>query len=132
MSDVIDLSDLVKSVKFKFNDQEFEIPPIPDDKLKEIMAIANMITKSGEDKKKRDEEEGEEAEDDDSDLFIEHHNKFLSLSVQRKDEQNVYHKMEPDDFKTWPLKLKNRVMELVFEQVGTSTGDDIPADSEKN
>ena len=45
MSDVIDLSDLVKSVKFKFNDQEFEIPPIPDDKLKEIMAIANMITK---------------------------------------------------------------------------------------
>lgn len=126
MSDVIDLSDLVKSVKFKFNDQEFEIPPIPDDKLKEIMAIANKITKAGEDKDK------DKEEDDDSDLFIEHHNKFLSLSVQRKDEQNVYHKMEPDDFKTWPLKLKNRVMELVFEQVGTSTGDDIPADSEKN
>ena len=32
----------------------------------------------------------------------------------------------------WPLKLKNKVMELVFEQVGTSTGDTIPVDSEKN
>jgi hypothetical protein len=121
MSDVIDLSDLVKAVKFKFNNEEFEIPPIPDDKLKEIMAIANKITKSGENE-----------EDKDSDLFIEHHNKFLSLSVQRKDEQNVYHKMEPNDFASWPLKLKNRVMELVFEQVGTSTGDAIPVDSEKN
>jgi len=121
MSDVIDLSDLVKAVKFKFNDEEFEIPPIPDDKLKEIMAIANMITKSGENE-----------EDKDNDLFIEHHNKFLSLSVQRKDDQNTYHKMEPDAFKSWPLKLKNKVMELVFEQVGTSTGDTIPVDSEKN
>lgn len=126
MSDVIDLSDLVKAVKFKFNDEEFEIPPIPDDKLKEIMAIANKITKAGEDKDK------DKEEDEDSDLFIEHHNKFLSLSVQRKDDQDVYHKMEPQEFTSWPLKLKNKVMELVFEQVGTSTGDAIPADSEKN
>ena len=53
------------------------------------------------------------------------------MSVQKKDGED-YTKMDEKEFVTWPLKLKNRVMELVFEQVGTSSGDDIPADQEKN
>lgn len=122
MTDVIDLSDLVQSVKFKFNKEEFEIPPIPDDKLKGIMSIANKITKAS---KEDQEEEGA------NDEFIANHNKFLSMAVQKKDGDN-YVKMEPDGFSKWPLKLKNKVMELVFEQIGTSSGEDIPADSEKN
>lgn len=128
MSEVIDLSDLVQSVKFKFNNEEFEIPPIPDDKLKGIMSIANKITEAGKESK-----EGKEGKmgDTDNDEFIANHNKFLSMAVQKKDGDN-YVKMEPDGFSKWPLKLKNKVMELVFEQIGTSSGDDIPADSEKN
>lgn len=119
MVDVIDLSDLVQSVKFKFNDQECEIPPIPDDKLRGIMKIANKIT------------EVTKSEDKDNDEFIANQNKFLAMSVQKKDGKS-YVKMDENEFVTWPLKLKNRVMELVFEQVGTSSGDDISSDSEKN
>lgn len=125
MSEVIDLSDLVQSVKFKFNKEEFEIPPIPDDKLKGIMSIANKITEASKDNK-----EGQ-VEDTVNDEFIANHNKFLSMAVQKKD-GDKYTKMEPDGFSKWPLKLKNKVMELVFEQIGTSSGDDIPAESEKN
>jgi hypothetical protein len=122
MSNVIDLSDLVKAVKFKFNDEEFEIPPIPDDRLKGIMSIANKITKASKD---------ESNDGSINDEFIADHNKFLAMAVQKKVGNN-YNKMEPDNFTSWPLKLKNRVMELVFEQVGTSSGEKIPADSEKN
>jgi len=122
MSNVIDLSDLVKAVKFKFNDEEFEIPPIPDDRLKGIMGIANKITKASKD---------ESNDGSINDEFIADHNKFLAMAVQKKVGNN-YNKMEPDNFTSWPLKLKNRVMELVFEQVGTSSGEKIPADSEKN
>jgi hypothetical protein len=122
MSNVIDLSDLVKAIKFKFNDEEFEIPPIPDDKLKGIMGIANKITKASK----------EETEDSVmTEAFIADHNKFLAMAVQKKVGDN-YNKMEPGNFTSWPLKLKNKVMELVFEQVGTSSGDNIPAESEKN
>jgi len=125
MSEVIDLSDLVQSVKFKFNDQEFEIPPIPDDKLKGIMSIANKITETSKEGKKGSVADGDNEE------FISNHNKFLAMAIQKKD-GDKYIKMEPDGFSEWPLKLKNKVMELVFEQIGTSSGDDIPADSEKN
>ena len=122
MVDVIDLSDLVQSVKFKFNDQECEIPPIPDDKLRGIMNIANKITESSKDGL-NDEKTNDE--------FIANQNKFLSMAIQKKDGKS-YTKMDEGDFASWPLKLKNKVMELVFEQIGTSSGEDISADSEKN
>jgi len=122
MVDVIDLSDLVKSVKFKFNDQECEIPPIPDDKLRGIMKIANKITESSKDGL-NDEKTNDE--------FIANQNKFLSMAIQKKKDKS-YVKMDESDFESWPLKLKNRVMELVFEQIGTSSGEDISAESEKN
>ena len=122
MSKVIDLSDLVQSIQFKFNDEEFEIPPIPDDKLKGIMGIANKITKAS----KEDSEESVMTEE-----FIADHNKFLSMAVQKKQGEN-YIKMEANHFSSWPLKLKNKVMELVFEQAGTSSGDNISVESEKN
>jgi hypothetical protein len=122
MTDVIDLSDLVKAIKFKFNDQEFEIPPIPDDKLKSIMSIANKITEAGKEGL-RDDKANEE--------FIKNQNKFLSMGIQKKQGKS-YNKMEPNDFSSWPLKLKNRVMELVFEQVGTSSGEEVSSDAEKN
>ncbi len=122
MSKVIDLSDLVQSVRFKFNNEEFEIPPIPDDKLKSIMGIANKITKASK------------IESEDSGLneeFINDHNDFLSMAVQKKQGEN-YIKMENSEFTSWPLKLKNKVMELVFGQIGTSSGETVSADSEKN
>lgn len=122
MSKVIDLSDLVQSVKFKFNNEEFEIPPIPDDKLKSIMGVASKITKASK------------IESEDSGLneeFINDHNDFLSMAVQKKHGEN-YIKMEKSEFTSWPLKLKNKVMELVFGQIGTSSGENISADSEKN
>ncbi len=123
MVDVIDLSDLVQSVRFKFNDQECEIPPIPDDKLRGIMKIANKITEVTK--------KGGAEDDKSNDEFITNQNKFLAMSVQKKDGKS-YVKMDEKEFSTWPLKLKNRVMELVFEQVGTSSGEDISSDSEKN
>jgi hypothetical protein len=122
MVDVIDLDDLVQPIRFKFSDQECEIPPIPDDKLKSIMSMANKITESSKDGL-MDEKSNEE--------FIKNQNDFLSMAVQKKDGEE-YKKMKSTDFSSWPLKLKNRVMELVFEQVGTSSGDEIKADSEKN
>jgi hypothetical protein len=122
MSDVIDLSDLVKALKFKFNDEAFEIPPIADDKLKSIMSVANLITEAGK---------SGITDDKSNDEFIKNQNKFLSLGVQRQDGKN-YVKMEPKNFSSWPLKLKNRVMELIFEQIGTSSGEGIAPDSEKN
>lgn len=122
MVDVIDLSDLVQSVRFKFNDQECEIPPIPDDKLRGIMNIANKITESSKDGL-NDEKTNDE--------FISNQNKFLAMAIQKKDGKS-YAKMDESDFAAWPLKLKNRVMELVFEQIGTSSGEDITAESEKN
>ena len=124
MTTVIDLNDLVQPIKFKFSEMEFEIPPIPDDKLKSIMSIANKITESTK------KEEGF-MDDNSNDEFIKNQNIFLSMAIQKKDGEN-YNKMKPTDFSSWPLKLKNRVMELVFEQIGTSSGEDVPVDSEKN
>ena len=122
--EVMDLSDLVMAVKFKFNDLEFEIPPIPDDKLKAIMSTANKIT------------EGSKAglmDDKSNEEFIKNQNVFLSLGVQKKDKDSEnYSKMKATDFASWPLKLKNKVMELIFEQIGTSSGETISPDSEKN
>ena len=126
MTNVIDLNDLVQPVKFKFSDMEFEIPPIPDDKLKSIMGIANKITESTK-------KEESFMDDKSNDEFIKNQNIFLSMAVQKKDGENDnYNKMKPTDFSSWPLKLKNKVMELVFEQIGTSSGEDVPVDSEKN
>ena len=87
------------------------------------MDIANKITQKSKEDSSMEEGVSEE--------FITNHNKFLAMAVKKKDGDN-YIKTKPDDFSEWPLKLKNKVMELVFEQIGTSSGEDIPVDSEKN
>jgi hypothetical protein len=126
MTTVIDLSDLVQPVKFKFTEMEFEIPPIPDDKLRSIMSIANKITAATK------KEEGF-TDEKSNDEFIKNQNDFLSMAVQKKDgDSEIYKKMKPSDFSSWPLKLKNKVMELVFSQIGTSSGEGVAVDQEKN
>ena len=90
------------------------------------MGIANKITESTK-------KEESFMDDKSNDEFIKNQNIFLSMAVQKKDGENDnYNKMKPTDFSSWPLKLKNKVMELVFEQIGTSSGEDVPVDSEKN
>jgi hypothetical protein len=37
--------------------------------------------------------------------------------------------MAKKDFESWPMKLKNRVLELVFSQIGTAP---VEGESEKN
>lgn len=123
MSEVMDLNDLVQSVKFTVLKKNYEISPMNDIKMKKVMSLSKKISelsKSSDDETMSDEQE-EELLDTQNTILHE----CVSLSVNDNLTQ-----IEKKDFSLWPMRLKNKVLELVFKQIGS--GDLVDGEAEKN
>jgi len=118
----IDLNDLVQSVHFNVLGDKFEIPPMNDVKMKKVMGLSKKITtlsKTENDESLTDEEEAE---------LLDCQNTILHECVSKIDGKNLK-QIDQEEFGNWPIRLKNRVLELVFSQIGSGEED---KDSEKN
>jgi hypothetical protein len=120
MSKVIDLSDLVEDVEFKVKDAHYRIPAFNDKQMKEITRIANEISGL---LKGSDEEKLENNTE-----YLDKQNQILEKTVLRKDGNAL----TKDELEEWPIKLKSKVTELVFDSIGASSGKNVTEEQEKN
>lgn len=122
MSEVMDLNDLVQSVKFTVLEKNYEIPPMNDVKMKKVMSLSKRISElsKGSDDETMSDEQEEELLDTQNTIL---HN-CVSLSVNDNLTQ-----IDKKDFSLWPMRLKNKVLELVFNQIGSGNVDE---EAEKN
>lgn len=120
MGKVIDLSDLVEDLEFKVKEDHYRIPAFSDGQMKEITRIANEISSllKGSDEEKL----VNNAE------YLDKQNELLSKTVLRKDGNTV----DMEQLEKWPLKLKGRIVELVFDNISASSGKAVTEEQEKN
>lgn len=122
MSEVMDLNDLVQSVKFTVLKKNYEIPPMNDVKMKKVMSLSKRISelsKGSDDETMSDEQEEE---------LLDTQNTILHSCVSLSVNDNLT-QIDKKDFSLWPMRLKNKVLELVFNQIGTGNVDE---EAEKN
>jgi len=126
MENVIDLNDLVKSVNFTVLEKNYEIPPMNDVKMKKVMELSKHISKIT---KSSEKEEGMSVEEEEE--LLDTQNTILHECVSLNDDKTKGLKQIPKkDFADWPMRLKNKVLELVFNQVGG--GETPKGETEKN
>lgn len=123
MSEVMDLNDLVQSVKFTVLEKTYEISPMNDVKMKKVMSLSKKISelsKGSDDDSAISEKQEEELLDTQNTIL---HN-CVSLNINDNLTQ-----IDKKDFSLWPMRLKNKVLELVFKQIGSG---DVDEEAEKN
>lgn len=121
--EVMDLNELVQSVEFTVLDGNFEIPPMNDVKMKKVMGLSKTISSLSERT-----EDAAPLSDEDEDKLLNCQNTILSECVSKKTDDKLS-KMAKKDFEGWPMKLKNKVLELVFSQIGSAPAE---GETEKN
>jgi len=122
MSEVMDLNDLVQAVDFTVLEATYQIPPMNDAKMKKVMGLSKSISSlSSEDRKDALSEEEEEQ-------LLDLQNTILHECVSLNDDDKLK-QVPKTKFADWPMKLKNKVLELIFGQLGTGAPE---GESEKN
>ena len=122
MSEVMDLNDLVQSVNFTVLDGTYEIPPMNDAKMKKVMGLSKSISNLSSDDRK------EALTDEEEENLLNLQNTILHECVSESVDDKL--KQVPKaKFADWPMKLKNKVLELIFSQIGSGTPE---GETEKN
>ena len=118
---VIDLNDLVQSVKFTVLEKNFEITPMNDIKMKKVMGFSKKISALSKDE--------DEVSDEKEIELLQTQNTILHECVSINIDNNLT-QVSKEDFSEWPMRLKNKVLELVFNQIGG--GETPDEEAEKN
>ena len=123
--EMMDLNDLVKSINFTVMEQNYEISPMNDTKMKSVMGLSKKITEltniTTDEESMSEEQEAE---------LLDTQNTILHNTVSLNKEDKLL-QVTKKDFADWPMKLKNKVLELVFNRIGGG-GDNIEPEAEKN
>lgn len=125
MNEVMDLNDLVKSVKFTVLEKNYEIPPMNDIKMKKVMSLSKKITTLT----KATEDPNDSMSDQQEEELFDTQNTILCECVNLLSADDKLSQVDKKDFSLWPMRLKNKVLELVFDQIGGGTPE---GETEKN
>jgi hypothetical protein len=113
MDNVMDLNDLVQSVKFTVLEKNYEIPPMNDIKMKKVMSLSKKITALT----KATEDPEDSMSDQQEEELLNTQNTILHACVNLNVDDKLS-QVNKEDFALWPMRLKNKVLELVFDQIG--------------
>lgn len=122
MSEVIDLNELVEAVEFTVFNENYEIPPMNDAKMKKVMGMSKEVgnlSKAEQDAPLSDEEETK---------VLDLQNTILHETVMIKEDDKLK-QVAKSKFADWPMKLKSKVIEMVYGQLGTGAPE---GEQEKN
>jgi hypothetical protein len=122
MSEVLDLNDLVKSIEFTVLEGTYTIPPMNDAKMKKVMGISKDITNLSSDERK------EQLTEEEEDKLLDLQNTILHEVLLLKEDDKTK-QLPKNKYAEWPMRLKNKVLGLIFDQLGSGTPE---GETEKN
>jgi len=105
LNEMMDFSDLANGLKFKFQDEIFEITPISNSKAKKLFAMSKKL-------KVNKENTDQEEENDVTDVF-DFQAEYINAAVINSKGEKVSIEVIED----WPAKFTNKVMHLINEQI---------------
>ena len=119
-NEVLDFTDYATPIDFKFDDNIYRIPAFNKDQIEKLMELnKNFI-------------DIDEVDDDDSEGqmkktkdYFEMQDIFIATALMRK-KGDGYKTIEPSDLNSWPVKVKNKVMQQISEQMSVTVEDDEP------
>lgn len=124
MSEILDFTDYAEPLDFKYNDQLYRIPALNKDQIEKLMSINKDFFVSEADLLPPKEDEGFSNEQvSKAGKFFDMQEVFITTALQKKIE-NDWVKVEVAEVSNWPVKVKNRVMSAVSEQMAVSADEE--------
>ncbi len=123
MSEVLDLNDLVKAIEFTVLGGKYQIPAMNDAKMKKVMGISKQITTLSSDENKSS------LTDEEEDQLLDLQNTILHEVLVLVEEDGKSKQLAKNKYAEWPMRLKNKVLGLIFDQLGSGTPE---GETEKN
>lgn len=119
VNELLDFSDLDERIEFKYKEDMFCIPAFTKKQLDTLMAISKRFVA---DAPKGEEVETENMSEEDmerSKNFFNMQDEYLIAAVSRIDE-NILVPLTQDDIDSWPIRLKNKIMSLINNQMSST------------
>lgn len=124
MSEVLDLNDLVQAIEFTVLGGTYQVPAMNDAKMKKVMGISKEITALSSDENK------EGLSDEEEDKLLDLQNTILhEVLVLVEGDEGKTKQLPKTKYADWPMRLKTRVLGLIFDQLGSGTPE---GETEKN
>ena len=112
MAEIMDFTDYAKPFDFKYGDGVYRIPAFGKQQIEKLMEFS----------KKFDEEKVEDESKAGS--FFGVQDEYLVCALLKKNASEVYVKCEIGEFINWPIKLKNKIMKHINDQMSAVTEED--------
>lgn len=127
MSEILDFTDYARPFDFKFNEGLYRIPAFSKVQIEKLMQI-NQRFLSLEKKRKENEQKSNEENsiDDDTGSYFKMQDEFLSSALFKKQDNDTFAPISSEELDSWPVKVKNKVMNEVGKQMSSNISDDEP------
>lgn len=129
MNDILDFTDYAKHIDFKYQNAVYRVPPFNKSQIETLMAINKKFVDIGGGMP--DSDESDDSADDlkeisgkleTSNQYFSMQDEFLACALFKKEGES-FQPVDISEFTNWPVKLKNRVMKIINEQMSTTIED---------
>jgi hypothetical protein len=120
MSEILDFTDYAEPLDFKYNNQLYRIPALNKDQIEKLMSINKDFFVSEEDLlPSKENEVFSNDQISKAGKFFDMQEVFITTALLKKVE-NDWVEVEVAEVIDWPVKVKNRIMSAVSEQMAMS------------
>ena len=123
--EIMDFTQYAEEIGFTFKGETYFIPAFNKTELRAIMEINSKRESKKEDVEGEDKEKKEE---EDNVKYFDYQDEMLAIGVYKKGEKGERIKLDISHFEEWPVAVKNKVMDIVNEQMSLMTKEDIESE----
>jgi hypothetical protein len=133
INDILDFTDYAKPFDFKFNENVYRIPAFSKVQIEKLMNINKKFIEIGKsvDKTLTDLIPGEDKdmtveELETSKTYFDMQDEFIACALLRKIGDGSFAGILENELTDWPVKVKNKVMKVISDQMSMSVEDEEP------
>ena len=134
---ITDFDDYAKPFDFKFQGQVYRIPAMDKITIEALMALNQKmrdekLEKTAQEMLKEDENSDDGISKDDLDntkKFFDLQDEYIALAVKLLQEDGSIKDLQKEHFINWAVKVKNKVMSCITEQMSLADEDEVPKKS---
>lgn len=115
-TEIQDFTDLALPIDFKYEGIVYRIPAFNKPQLKKLMSLTSKL--------RSDEKEENKEKESESGEFLDVQDEMLIVGVLKQKEDNTFEAITMDLIDSWPMRLKNKIMDLINRQMSNISGDD--------
>ena len=132
MNDILDFTDYAKPLDFKYQEETYRIPAFSKPQLQKLMAINKELVKVGGDEDDLPDTDITPKEDvsmtseelDKTNAYFDLQDKFISNALLKKKDDS-WIEVNENSLVDWPIKVKNRIMKSISDQMSATVEDDV-------